>query len=167
MTEVPIFRFALRNDLIDDPIDFTPYKAEPFATGWDVRAAIEGKKNLILRAGQYFKIPLGFRIYCPENWYYQLHPRSSSFTKKYMHNLVGIIDESWEGETIFAGQYMPDVNSIGHDLTVKFGDSIGQIIPMEKPKIIWLKISNEEMDDLFERRNYSRKSGGFGSTDFK
>src|SRR5208282_6947438 len=106
----PIFRFAIREDLSDQ---FLPTKAEPYATGWDVRGAMHDKQNIVIRPGQYFKIPLGFRVLPPEGWWIELHPRSSSFAKKHMHNLIGIIDEHYPDEVLFAGQYIPDINSMG------------------------------------------------------
>jgi len=165
MIEIPTFKFALRED-IKNEMFFLPTKGEPFATGWDVRAAFADKKDLILRPGQYFKIPLGFRSFLPEGWWFQLHPRSSSFGKKYMHNLVGIIDEHYPDEVLFAGQYLPDTRSMGNDLTIKWGDAIGQIVPIKRQEMVVKPISNEECDDLYKKRN-SIRQGGFGSTDNK
>ncbi len=163
--EIPVFKFAIREDLINEFVNFLPIKAEPYATGWDVKAAPHDKKDIILKPGQYFRIPLGFRAFCPENWYYQLLPRSSSFAKKHMHYLIGIVDESWEGETLFAGQYVPDNSDPNIDLIIKYGEPIAQIIPVSKNNIILESISNEELDFLYKNRGYSRKSEGFGSTD--
>lgn len=158
----PVFKFALREDLQNDK-RFLPTRAEPFATGYDVRAATKDKKDLALRAGQYFKIPLGFRSFCPEGWYYQLHPRSSSFVKKSMHNLVGIIDETFPLECHLVGQYIPDLGLLGTDLVIKFGDPIGQIIPVKRIDAIIEDISNNDMNKLYEMRNAPR-TGGIGST---
>lgn len=160
MSEIPVFKFATREDL--EPT-FLPTKAEPWATGWDVRAAQKDMKDLIIRPGQYFKIPLGFRVFPPEGWWLYLHPRSSSFAKKHMHNLIGIIDEHYSHEVLFAGQYIPDINSMGHDLIVKFGDPIGQMVPVKRVEMVIEYVSNEEYDDLCGKRKAIR-NGGFGST---
>jgi dUTPase len=166
---VPTFKFALREDLKNDK-RFLPTKAEPESTGYDVRAAQNDRKPLIIKPGQYVKIPLGFRCYVPRGWWYQLHPRSSSFIKKHMHNLIGIIDESWEGETQFVGQYIPcSTNYDGYvnnvkSLFINFGDPIGQIIPIKKESMTVLEITNNEIDNLYKERNFCRKTGGFGST---
>jgi dUTPase len=166
MTESPpIFKFAIREDLKDTGDMFLPKKAEPYATGYDVRAAFPDRKDLVLRAGQYFKIPLGFRAFCPEGWYYQLHPRSSSFVKKSMHNLIGICDETWEGQTLLAGQYLADVGSLATDLIVKFGEPVGQIVRIKRREMKMEIITNEEFEKICKDRNASRKDGGFGSTD--
>lgn len=159
----PVFKFALREDLKDHS-EFLPRRAEDLSSGYDVRAAQEDRKDIVLRAGQYFKIPLGFRSFCPEGWYYHLHPRSSSFAKKQMHCLIGIVDESWEGSTLFVGQYIPDVSSLGQDLTIKFGDPIGQLLPIKRQDMVVESISNNEIDLLYKKRNGTRKDGGFGST---
>lgn len=163
LTALPIFRFALREDL-NKEITFLPTKAEPFATGWDVKAAQLDRKDMIIRPGEYFRIPLGFRSLTPEGWWFQLNPRSSSFAKKHMHNLIGIIDEHYSQEVLFAGQYVPDINSMGKDLIVKFGDAIGQIIPFKRIEMKVETISNSEFDDECNKRNAIRQ-GGFGSTD--
>jgi len=160
MNEIPTFKFALREDLKDEK-RFLPTRGEPLASGWDVSAAPENKQDIIILPGQYFAIPLGFRSFCPPGWYYQLHPRSSSFIKKHMHNLIGIIDETWEGDTLFAGQY---ITNNSHELTIKFGEKIGQIIPVKRQDIMIETISNEDYNDLCTKRNSVRKSGGFGST---
>lgn len=159
----PIFKFALRSDLENNQI-FLPAKSEPLATGWDVRCAEpDGVKIL---PGDYAKIRLGFRSFCPPGWGYELHPRSSSFAKKYLHCLIGIIDESWEGETMLAVHFLPpkwpDISSA--PLNIEFGEKIGQIIPVKKDEISVELVSNEEYNKLIENRNASRKDGGFGST---
>lgn len=166
MEEVPVFKFALREDLLDAGDLFLPAKGEPLATGWDVRAAQLDRKDIVLRAGQYFKIPLGFRAFCPNGWWYQLHPRSSSFAKKAIHNLIGIIDETYPLELVWAGQYLPDISSLGKDLIIKFGDPIAQIIPIRRESMTILPISNDEFELLCKDRNAVR-SGGIGSTDKK
>ena len=157
----PIFRFALCEELQDCGDLFLPTKSEELSTGYDVRAYTPNRLDLIIKPFEYFKISLGFSSFCPTNWYYQLHPRSSSFTKKYMHNIIGIIDESWEGITLFAGQYLPNNND---NLVIKFADKIGQIIPIKRQDIVINHISNEEYNKLSEVRNGIRKDQGFGST---
>ena len=176
--EVPTFKFALRED-IKDEVQFLPSKAEPFATGYDVRAALHYKKSLVIEPYEYVRIPLGFRSFCPDGWWYQLHPRSSSFAKKHLHSLIGIIDLSWEGETQFACQYVPCIKNLikqeygnGYEspepyypkLTINYGDALGQLIPVKLYTMKVEQVSNEEYDLLCKQRNGSRGAGGFGST---
>lgn len=161
--DVPTFKFALREDLVAEK-RFLPTRGEPLSTGWDVRAAQEDRMPIVLRPGKYFKIPLGFRAYCPSGWWYELNPRSSSFVKKSIHSLIGIIDETYSLPLVWAGQYLPDVSSLGNDLVINFGDAIGQIIPIRRQEMSVKEINNQEYDALCKKRNAVR-TGGFGSTD--
>jgi dUTPase len=162
MSEIPVFKFALREDLVNEP-QFLPTKGEPMATGWDVRAAQPDRKDLIIRPGQYVKIPMGFRCFCPEGWWYSFLPRSSSFAKKSLHCLTGTIDFSYEDQLLLAAQFLPDVCSLGKELNIKFGEALGQIIPYRLQNMEVNSISNEEFEKLCKERNGTRK-GGFGST---
>ena len=164
MNDIPTFYFALREDIAKQ-FEFLPHRSTSKATGYDVRAANPDRKDIVLRAGHYFKIHLGFRYLPPEGWYFQLHPRSSTFAKKQMHCLIGIVDEDWEGETCFVGQYMPDISSLGNDLTIKFGDPIGQIIPVKRELMEVLGITNKQIDEKYRERGFSRgiKSSSFTS----
>ncbi len=159
--ELPTFKFAVRSDLEDEK-NFYPRRGTEKATGWDVSAAVG--KNIVLRAGQYAKIPLGFRVFAPPGWWLELRPRSSTFAKKQLHCLYGVIDEDYEGECLFACQYIPDISSLGKDLTISYGDAIGQIIPVRRQEMKVEIITNEEYEKLCKERNAARGSGGFGST---
>lgn len=163
MIDIPKFIFALREDLKDDK-RFLPTRSEPSATGWDVSAAQMDRKDIVVRAGTYVKIPLGFRAFCPSGWWYQLVPRSSTFAKKSLHSLYGTIDETFEDQAMFLADYIPDVSAMGKDLVIKFGDRIGQIIPVLRQEMTVDSISNDEYDMRCEKRNGVRKTGGFGSS---
>lgn len=162
MNELPTFKFALREDIKDDK-RFLPTKAEPLATGWDCRACPNDKKDIVVRPGQMVKIPLGFRCFCPEGWWYSLHPRSSFFMKKDMHSLIGIIDEAFPLETCLVSKYLPERDGITKDLVIKFGDPIAQIIPIRRENMRVYEISNEDIDEEYKNRGAIR-AGGFGST---
>ena len=164
MIQLPTFYFAVREHLVDTGDRFLPVRGDPDAAGYDVRAAPADRKDIVIHPGQYFKIPLGFRSFCPVGWYYKLYPRSSSFAKKNLHNLIGIIDETWEGETAWAGQYIPDPGTITKDLIIKFGEPIAQIIPTHRKDVLIVSNTNEELDRRYAERNATRKDGGFGST---
>ncbi len=158
---IPIFRFSMKSVLNNKEI-FCPKKGSERATGWDVFAATE--EPIVLRPGKYAKIPLGFRVFPPEGWWLELRPRSSTFAKKQLHCLYGVIDEDYEGECLFACQYLPDITSLGNDLTINAGDAIGQLIPVKRQEMKVEIVSDEEYQNLCETRNTSRGSGGFGST---
>lgn len=165
MKEIPIYKFAIREDLEDTGNLFLPTKGEPDATGWDVRAAFKNRSSILISPNQYVKIPLGIRGFCPPGWWYELKPRSSTFGKKNLHALIGTIDESFEGELIFAAQYLPDTSVVSSGLYIEFGEAIGQIIPVEKQDAVFQKISNKELDELYAQRGSQRGAGCFGSTD--
>lgn len=176
----PTFSFALREDLKDDK-RFLPTQAEPLATGYDVRAAMTDRQPLIVEPFQYLKIPLGCRGFCPEGWWYEVKPRSSTFAKKNLHALYGTIDQGFEGELVFACQYIPELNftegnrdgdfyyirgvyGLLPKITINFGDAIGQIIPIKRESMKVVEWSNEEYDNACKKRNGTRGAGGFGST---
>jgi dUTPase len=166
--EIPIFKFAIREDLQDwletTGVSPRPHQATPLSTGWDVRACQKDRKELLIRAGRYVKIPLGFRMLPPPGWWAELRPRSSSFAKKNLHALYGVLDEDYEGECIFACHYLPDTSDMCNDLTIRFGDPIGQIIPVKRQLMIPQTISNQEYDQECLNRSATRGAGGFGST---
>ena len=153
------FFFALRDGLEDK---FLPSKANETDTGYDLRCASYNKNPIVIKPNEYFKIPLGFRAYLPEGWYYELHPRSSSFAKKFMHNLIGIIDEDFPLETMLCGQYIPPPNN-QVDLVINYGDAIAQMIPRKREDILIVRKSNEEMDQMIADKK-STRIGGIGST---
>lgn len=156
----PIFKFAIRKDL--DATRFTPKRGTELSTGWDVSAAIGNP--VILRAGQYAKIPLGFRVLPPAGWWLELRPRSSTFAKKQLNCLYGVIDEDYEGECLFACQYIPDISSLGKDLTINPGDAIGQVVPVKRQEMKVEIVTNEEYETFCQERSAKRGAGGFGST---
>lgn len=175
---IPIFRFAINEGLSEI---YLPTRGTDRATGWDVRAA----EKLIIKPGEYAKISLGFRMFCPAGWWMELRPRSSSFTKKSLHALYGVIDEDYEGQCIFACQYLPPLRIeveldepygsgykingvtteyVAEDLVIQEGEAIGQIIPVRREEMIVERVSNEEYEKLCKERNATRGAGGFGST---
>jgi len=223
----PQFKFALREDLKDNK-EFLPSRAEPLASGWDVKAAwnaddvnqysyanifydinkyqifdskssgiiylcekeiplvkskkikgvvTTGKPKIVsayVPAGEYIKIPTGFKILAPEGWWVELKPRSSTFAKKFCHSLYGTIDNGFYNELLFAIQFLPEENLYIHDhnldlitkddyygnttqelsqaplekqyLKIDQGESIAQIIPVRLQNMEVLEISNEEFD---------------------
>jgi deoxyuridine 5'-triphosphate nucleotidohydrolase len=154
MSDIPVFRFVLDEGL---PDKFLPTKGSEKATGWDVRSS---KVDVLIKPGEYAKISLGFRAFAPDGWWLELHPRSSTFVKKHLHALYGVIDEDYEGECIFAC-HLPKSES---SLLITFGEALGQLIPVRRQEMVVEKVSNEEYLALTKQRNFARGAGGFGST---
>ncbi len=159
MIELPKFKFALRNDV---DMSFLPKRADPQATGWDVRCA--EPKGVLLHPGEMTTIRLGFRMFAPEGWWLELRPRSGIFVKKSIHALYGVIDETFSSELLFAVRYLP---YIPEDLFIDYGERIGQIIPVRRQEMIAEAITNDDYDKACEDRNAARGTGGFGSTGSK
>jgi len=165
--QVPEFKFALREDLKHQD-GFFPSKADPDATGWDVRCA--EPDGIDLHNKEYHLIRLGFRMFCPKGWWVELRPRSSSFAKKQLHALYGVIDENYEREVRFAFQYVahqshgPTCDIYIPPPRIAFGERIGQLIPVRRQGMITSGVSNEEFDSLCAERQGTRGTGGFGST---
>jgi dUTPase len=176
---IPKFKFALREDLKDKK-EFLPTRGEPKASGWDVRSS----DDLIIKPFEYAKIRLGFRTMCPEGWWFELKPRSSTFAKKNLHALYGTVDETYEGELIFACQYIPPFklgqlpitgghcqrSAVSFDdtmfqtLEISSGDAVGQIIPVKRQEMEVIEATNAEIEEEYKTRAASRGDGGFGST---
>lgn len=160
--EIPKFRFALREDLQKEK-KFLPTRSTPVATGWDVRCAQKDRKQIIVRPGHYVKIDLGFRVIPPEGWWLKLNPRSSTFAKKSLHCLYGVIDNDFRSGMIFVAQHLPDVRAMGVDLTINFGDAIGQLIPVRLENMVVDEVSNEEYDQFCKNETDNiRGEKGFG-----
>lgn len=153
----PVFRFALNEGLSDL---YLPTRGSERASGWDVRST----DQVLIKAGEYAKIPLGFRLFCPFGWWVELRPRSSSFAKKNLHALYGVIDEDYEGQCVFACQYLPEKSDVPGYLAIQAGEAVGQILPVRRQEMVIEKVSNEEYERLSKERNTSRGEGGFGST---
>jgi len=164
--ELPIFKFAIREDLKDCETSFLPTRVEQCATGWDVKAAFYDREQIKVYPDHSIKIPLGFRTFPQKGWWFELKPRSSSFAKKHLHCLYGTIDETYESELILCATFMPGRSDISY-LMIEFGESLGQIIPVKRQEMIIQEISNEEYDILCKQRNATRGTGGFGSSDKK
>lgn len=163
MLEIPNFKFALREDLKNEKI-FLPTRATPGSAGWDVRCAQVDRLPIILRAGQYAKIPLGFRAILPEGWWLELRPRSSTVAKKQCHCLYGVIDVDFRGNIAMILQYIPDINSLGKDLVLEFGEPIGQLVPVKLREMQIEEIDNKAFDEFCKNEINFRNQEGFGAT---
>ena len=172
MSELPDFKFCLLPEVTGDK-RFLPTRAEPTATGWDVRACLpEGP--LTMRPSQTALISMGFRVFCAPGWWFEIRPRSSSFAKKNLASLYGVVDESYGGVVRFACQFMPDLGAVpGFGLTTAFdhsrrtiehGEALGQLIPVRRQEMIVSEVDTATYESLCKTRGAERGAGGFGST---
>lgn len=169
---IPEFVFSLSNNSDNS---FIPSQATEQDTGWDVRAA----ESITLRPTEKALIPLGIKCFAPEGYWLELRPRSSSFGKKSLHALYGVIDEGYENQLFFACQWIPSffegkcLNAnicdnistyLSRNLIIDKGERIGQIIPVRRQSMKISVTSEEEFQNLCQDRGFKRGLGGFGST---
>ena len=174
MNTTPIFKFAIREDLKDCSALFLPSKANSTDTGYDVRAAFPDRKPLEVLPGTWLKIPLGFRAIPEEGYWYEIRPRSSTFAKKHLNCLYGVIDYGYRNELVLACKFeglrtitvVPGGSLLQEGITIDFGEALGQIIPVKLQTMHVQEISNEEYDIFCKNENNAR-TGGFGSSDEK
>lgn len=152
----PIFKFCLNEGVNEN---FLPKQGTPLSTGYDVKST----EHLILKPFERKLINLGIRCIIPDGWWLDLRPRSSTFAKKKLHCLQGVIDVDYSGQILLAVQYIPEADNT-EVLEIKIGDPIGQLIPVERKQMITTIISKEDFEAEVSMRNDARGSGGFGST---
>ena len=99
-------------------------------------------------------IPTGLKAYCGDDEFILLANRSSGPKKGFiMANSIGIIDSDYYGNETNDGHfYFQYYNFLDHDLEIKKGDAIGQLI--------FMKFLTTDDDNASGKR-----TGGFGSTD--
>ena len=107
-----------------------PVRKTKNSAGYDVEAA----EDIVIP--KYYPgikptlIPTGLKAYCMEDEWYMLANRSSGPKKGFvMANSIGIIDSDYyENETNDGHFYFQYFNFSDHDIEVKKGDVIGQVI---------------------------------------
>ncbi len=132
-----------------------PKRKTKHSAGYDVEAA----EDVIIPAFRPGMKPTlvktGLKAYCPDDEYYMLLNRSSNPGKRglVLANSVGIIDADYYGNEDNDGHFMyAYYNFFDHDVEIKKGDVIGQVIFNK-----YLTVDNDDADGV--------RKGGFGSTD--
>lgn len=131
-----------------------PVRKTKHSAGYDIAAAedvvIPSYKPGIKPA----LIPTGLKAYCMEDEYFMLVNRSSGPKKGLlMANSIGIIDSDYYGNVDNDGHfYFQYWNVSDHDLEIKKGDIIGQVIFQK-----FLITDDDKAEGI--------RTGGFGSTD--
>ena len=99
-------------------------------------------------------IPTGLKAYCQEDEWIMLANRSSGPKKGLvMANSIGVLDADYYNNESNDGHfYFQYYNFADHDLEIKKGDAIGQVIFMK-----YLKTDDDNAKGT--------RTGGFGSTD--
>lgn len=100
-------------------------------------------------------VPTGLKAYCKDDEWYMLVIRGSGPNKGLiMPNGIGVVDaDYYENITNDGHFYFPLYNILDHDIVIKKGDAIGQVIFQK-----FLLIDDDNKTDEI-------RTGGFGSTD--
>lgn len=131
-----------------------PKRSTKNAAGYDIEAAEDIVIPMFQPGQKPTLIPTGLKAYClPDEWY-MLANRSSGPKKGFvMANSIGIADSDYYGNETNDGHfYFAYFNVSDHDLEVKKGDVIGQVIFQK-----YLLTDDDQADGI--------RKGGFGSTD--
>ena len=133
-----------------------PERKTKYSAGYDVEAAEDITIPMFTPGCKPTLIPTGLKAYCQEDECYLLFNRSSGPKKGFlMANSVGLIDSDYYGNPDNDGHfYFSYFNCSDHDIEVKKGDVIGQVVFQK-----YLVVDNDNAT--------GDRIGGFGSTDKK
>lgn len=131
-----------------------PKRSTKNAAGYDVEAAEDITIPMYHPGIKPTLIPTGLKAYCAADEWFMLANRSSGPKKGFvMANSIGIIDSDYYNNESNDGHfYFAYFNFSDHDLEVKKGDVIGQVVFQK-----FLLVDNDDADGI--------RTGGFGSTD--
>lgn len=131
-----------------------PVRKTKHSAGYDVEAAEDTVVPAFKPGQKPTLIKTGLKAYCQDDEFYMLCNRSSNPGKKglVMANSVGIIDSDYYGNEDNDGHFMyAYYNFFDHDVEIKKGDVIGQVIFMK-----YLTVDDDHAEGI--------RKGGFGST---
>ena len=131
-----------------------PVRKTKGSAGYDVEAAEDTVIPAFKPGMKPTLIKTGLKAYCPEDEYYMLVNRSSNPGKRglVMANSLGIIDSDYYGNESNDGHFMyAYYNFFDHDVQIKKGDVIGQVIFSK-----YYKVDEDKVEGT--------RTGGFGST---
>ena len=146
-------RFEIAKGWEDKGINL-PIRKTARAAGYDIEAAEDIIIPKFERGIKPTLIPTGLKAYCEDDECSLLLNRSSGPKKGFlMANSVGLIDSDYYGNPDNDGHfYFAYFNCSDHDIEVKKGDIIGQVV--------FTKFLTVDDDNATGKR-----LGGFGSTD--
>ena len=133
-----------------------PARKTKYSAGYDVEAAEDVIIPKFTPGIKPTLIPTGLKAYCMEDEYYMLINRSSGPKKGLlMANSIGIIDADYYGNESNDGHFFFQYfNCSDHDIEIKKGDVIGQVIFQK-----FLITDDDKAEGI--------RKGGIGSTDKK
>ena len=130
-----------------------PVRKTAHSAGYDVEAAEDIIIPVFKPGMKPTLIPTGLKAYCESDEWYMLANRSSGPKKGFlMANSIGIIDSDYYNNEDNDGHfYFAYFNCSDHDIEVKKGDIIGQVVFQK-----YLLADNDTATGV--------RTGGFGST---
>lgn len=134
-----------------------PRRKTKFSAGYDVEAACDAIIPAFKPGVKPVLVETGLKAYCMDDEYYMLVNRSSNPGKRglVLANSVGIIDADFYCNSFDDGHFMfAYYNFFDHDVEIKKGDVIGQVIFNK-----YLLVDDDDASGV--------RKGGFGSTDEK
>ena len=131
-----------------------PIRKTKNSAGYDVEAAEDITIPKFVPGIKPTLIPTGLKAYCQPDECYFLMNRSSGPKKGFlMANSIGLIDSDYYGNEDNDGHfYFAYFNCSDHDIEVKKGDVIGQVVFTK-----YLVVDNDNATGI--------RKGGFGSTE--
>ena len=130
-----------------------PVRKTAHSAGYDVEAAENITIPMFTRGCKPTLVPTGLKAYCQDDECYLLLNRSSGPKKGFiLANSVGLIDADYYGNPDNDGHfYFAYFNCSDHDIEVKKGDVIGQVVFQK-----YLIVDDDNAT--------GQRIGGFGST---
>ena len=131
-----------------------PKRSTAHSAGYDIEAAEDTLIPVYKQGIKPTLIPTGLKAFCQNDEWYMLANRSSGPKKGFiMANSIGVIDaDYYNNETNDGHIFFQYFNFSDHELLVKKGDIIGQIIFQK-----FLTVDGDDASGI--------RKGGFGSTD--
>lgn len=139
-------KYSVKVKLIDI-LAHVPTKSHDNDAGFDLYSTID----VIIEPKQRKTVNTGIALEMPENLAGLIWPRSGLSVKQGIDVLAGVVDSGYRGE-IMACLY----NTSDHDVTIRVGDRIAQMIFQEVPYVV--------MEVHESLGSSQRGSNGFGST---
>ena len=145
--------FEVVKEYIDKGINL-PVRKTKHSAGYDVEAAEDIIIPMYKPGIKPTLIPTGLKAYCASDECFILLNRSSGPKKGFlMANSIGLIDSDYYNNVDNEGHfYFAYFNCSDHDIEVKKGDVIGQVVFLK-----YLVVDNDSAS--------GERVGGFGSTD--
>lgn len=133
-----------------------PVRKTAHSAGYDIEAAEDVTIPKFVPGMKPTLIPTGLKAYCEPDECFLLLNRSSGPKKGFiLANSVGLVDSDYYGNEDNDGHFMfAYFNCSDHDIQVKKGDAIGQVVFTK-----YLIVDNDNATGV--------RKGGFGSTDNK